>query len=43
MKKGWFLEVGSQLGKSFTVRYLYKPQRLYGVKCTVIIFDYYYM
>ena len=40
MKKGWFLEVESQLGKSF-IRYLYKI--LYDVERTLIIFDYYWL
>ena len=38
MKRGWFLEVESQLGKSFKA-YLYKS--LNGVQRTLMIFDYY--
>ena len=39
MKKAGFLEVESQLGKSFNLRYLDK--HLYGIERTLIIFDYY--
>ena len=36
MKKDWFLEVESQLGKSFK----YLDKHLYAIERTLIIFDY---
>ena len=39
MKQGWFLEVESQLGKSFKV--IFRDKHLYGIERTLLIFDYY--